>query len=88
MIIDSHCHLDYEPMFSDLESVVKRAKDSNVKFMLTISVVEKKYETKRMLAKKLQALCKKYKTPFIINDDVELAKEISADGVHLGKYDM
>ena len=41
-----------------------------------------------MLAKKLQALCKKYKTPFIINDDVELAKEISADGVHLGKYDM
>ena len=47
-----------------------------------------KYATKRMLAKKLQALCKKYKTPFIINDDVELAKEISADGVHLGKYDM
>ena len=47
-----------------------------------------KYEVKKILAKKLQALCRKYKTPFIINDDVELAKEISADGVHLGRYDM
>ena len=44
MIIDSHCHLDYEPMFSNLEDVIKRAKDSNVKFMLTISVADKKYD--------------------------------------------
>ncbi len=47
-----------------------------------------KYEVKKILAKKLQALCRKYKTPFIINDDVELAKEISADGVHLGRDNM
>ena len=26
MIIDSHCHLDYEPMFSNLNEVVERAK--------------------------------------------------------------
>ncbi len=44
MIIDSHCHLDYEPMFSNLDSVIKRAMDSNVKFMLTISVTDKKYD--------------------------------------------
>ena len=44
MIIDSHCHLDYEPMFSNLDDVIKRAKDSNVKFMLTISVTDKKYD--------------------------------------------
>ncbi len=43
MIIDSHCHLDYEPMFSNLENVITRAKDSNVKFMLTISVTDKKF---------------------------------------------
>ena len=43
MIIDSHCHLDYEPMFSNLENVIQRAKDSNVMFMLTISVTDKKY---------------------------------------------
>jgi len=42
---------------------------------------------KRELALKLQSLCHKYKTPFIVNDDLELAKEISADGVHLGQHD-
>ena len=46
------------------------------------------YEIKKLLAKKLQVLCKRHKTPFIINDDVKLAKEISADGVHLGRHDM
>jgi len=45
MIIDSHCHLDYEPMFSNLNEVIKKAKESNVRFMLTISVTDKKYET-------------------------------------------
>lgn len=35
----------------------------------------------------LQRLCLKHHTLFIINDDVNLAKKISADGVHLGKND-
>tara|TARA_B100001179_G_scaffold93362_1_gene66164 strand:- start:1382 stop:2005 length:624 start_codon:yes stop_codon:yes gene_type:complete len=47
-----------------------------------------KYEIKKSTALKLQTLCKKYNTLFIINDDVVLAKEISADGVHLGRDDM
>ena len=47
-----------------------------------------KYEIKKSSALKLQTLCKKYNTLFIINDDVVLAKEISADGVHLGRDDM
>ena len=47
-----------------------------------------KYEIKKSTALKLQTLCKKYNTLFIINDDVMLAKEISADGVHLGRNDM
>ena len=44
MIIDSHCHLDYEPMFSNLKNVIERAKKTGVKFMLTISVTDKKYK--------------------------------------------
>jgi thiamine-phosphate pyrophosphorylase len=36
---------------------------------------------------KLRLLCQKYKSLCIINDDIELAKEINADGVHLGKDD-
>ena len=47
-----------------------------------------KYEIKKSTALKLQTLCKKYNTLFIINDDVVLAQEISADGVHLGRDDM
>ena len=39
-------------------------------------------------AKEVQAVCKEYKVPFIINDNVELAKEINADGVHVGLKDM
>ena len=39
-------------------------------------------------ALEIQKLCKKYKIPFIINDDVELAVEINADGIHVGQDDM
>lgn len=40
------------------------------------------------LALKLQDLCKKYNVPFIINNDIELALEIDADGVHVGQDDL
>lgn len=36
----------------------------------------------------LQALCKAHDVPFIINDDVALAVELDADGVHVGQEDM
>jgi thiamine-phosphate pyrophosphorylase len=35
----------------------------------------------------LQALCRRYGVPFIVNDFVELAERIGADGVHLGGTD-
>ena len=34
------------------------------------------------------ALCRKHNATFIIDDHVEIAKQIEADGVHLGKSDM
>ena len=49
---------------------------------------EVNYTQKKEIAIKLQRLCKKYNTPFIINDDISLAEEISADGIHLGKDDL
>ncbi|MBO7208950.1 MAG: thiamine phosphate synthase [Clostridia bacterium] len=36
----------------------------------------------------IQKLCKKYNIPFVINDNVEIAKKINADGVHVGQSDM
>ena len=36
-MIDSHCHLDIEPLYKNLEEVLKRAEDNGVKYFLTIS---------------------------------------------------
>lgn len=46
------------------------------------------YENFKNEALKIQELCRKYQIPFIVNDNVELAKEINADGVHVGQNDM
>lgn len=40
------------------------------------------------IAKEAMSLCRKHDATFIIDDCVELAKQIGADGVHLGKKDM
>ena len=37
-IVDSHCHLDFKDFQDDLDLVIKKAYDSNVKHMLSISV--------------------------------------------------
>ncbi|GAA7448151.1 thiamine phosphate synthase [Helicobacter pylori] len=42
----------------------------------------------KQLALECQKLCKKYGTPFIVNDEVQLALELKADGVHVGQEDM
>lgn len=46
------------------------------------------YEDFLKEAKEVKKLCNKYKVPFVINDNVEIAKEIGADGVHVGQDDM
>ncbi|VXC23403.1 thiamine-phosphate pyrophosphorylase (thiamine phosphate synthase) [Bacillus sp. 349Y] len=42
---------------------------------------------KKKLAKALQQVCKEANIPFIVNDDIDLAMEIDADGVHIGQED-
>ena len=46
------------------------------------------HEEFKIEALEIQKLCKNFNVPFIINDDVELALEINADGVHVGQSDM
>ena len=36
-MIDSHCHLDHEPLLSDLTNIIKRSKEVGIKKLLTIS---------------------------------------------------
>ena len=45
-------------------------------------------EALRAEALEIQAVCRRYGVPFVINDDVALAKEIDADGVHVGQDDL
>ena len=44
MIIDSHCHLTYEPMSSSLDETIKRANIDGVKYLLTISTEDKGFK--------------------------------------------
>ena len=44
MIIDSHCHLEYEPMYSQLSEVVQRGIDNNVKYFLSISTTDASFQ--------------------------------------------
>jgi thiamine-phosphate pyrophosphorylase len=44
-------------------------------------------EEKKKLAEELNILCKNFNVTFIINDDISLAKELKADGIHLGVQD-
>ena len=45
MIIDSHCHLTYEPMFSNLDETIKSANRDGVEYFLTISTEDKSYRS-------------------------------------------
>ncbi len=44
MIIDSHCHLNYEPMSLSLKETIDKANADGVKYLLTISTEEKRFD--------------------------------------------
>ena len=44
MIIDSHCHLTYEPMSLKIDETINQANKEGVKFILTISTEDKSYD--------------------------------------------
>ena len=70
-----------------LEGVVEDVLKSGATFLQLREKIQGHEEIVEM-AKKLQALCKKYKVPFVVNDDIMAAKEMDADGVHIGQSDM
>ena len=51
-MIDSHCHLDYEPLFNNLEDVLKRSKEAGIVKLLTICTTLKSFEKIKELVKK------------------------------------
>ncbi len=55
-----------------------------------IQLREKEMNTEELIqsGNEIKTICNKYGVPLIINDNVEAAKKINADGVHLGQDDM
>jgi thiamine-phosphate pyrophosphorylase len=70
-----------------LKEVVKESLDGGVTF---VQLREKTLEDDKFLeeAKELKQLCKEYNVPFVINDNVDIAIAMDADGVHVGQSDM
>ncbi len=72
---------------SDLEEVVLQALKAGVKI---VQYREKFLNDNEKIsqAKCLASLCKKYNSLFIVNDRIDIAIAVDADGVHLGKEDI
>lgn len=75
--------LNGETLYEQVEKAIK----GGVTF---IQLREKNLDEESFLAEALeiQELCRKYNMPFIINDNVEIANKIKADGIHVGQHDM
>ena len=70
--------------YSHLKYILKQKKVS----FFQLRIKNEKIEKKLTIGKRIKKICKKFKVKFLINDDVFLAKQLDADGCHLGQNDM
>ena len=70
-----------------LRQVVEESLDGGVTM---VQLREKQLEEGTFLeeARELQALCRQRRIPFLVNDNVDIALAMNADGVHVGQSDM
>ena len=70
-----------------LYDVVRESLDGGVTFL---QLREKDLDEKDFYeeAVRLQAMAKEYGVPFVVNDNVDIAVRMNADGVHVGQSDM
>lgn len=76
----------YTEKYSYLDSV-RIALEGGCRW-IQLRIKDTSVEEIRPIALKVKELCAEYDATFIIDDHVELVREIKADGVHLGKTDM
>lgn len=55
---------------------------------IQLRVKKKPFDEWLQIAKEVKQICNQFQTTLIINDNDAIAKEVDADGVHLGKNDM
>ena len=78
---------DYRIPFDELTKKVEEALKSGIRLL---QYRDKNVSTKIMCerAEELLKLCKKYNTIFLVNDRIDVAMAVEADGVHIGQDDM
>lgn len=69
-----------------LPEVIREALEGGATFM-QIREKELPYDSFLALAKEVKKITDEYHVPYVVNDEVEIAKEINADGVHIGQSD-
>ena len=55
-MIDSHCHLDHEPLFNNLDEIIKRSKDAGIEKILTICTTHESFDNIKMIIEKDQMI--------------------------------
>ncbi len=72
------------------QTLLEQVKDSLDGGATFIQLREKELDHGTFLdeAKQMKSLCNTYNVPFVINDNIEIAIECDADGVHVGQSDM
>jgi thiamine-phosphate pyrophosphorylase len=70
--------------FRDLQKVLQTNKIA----FFQLRLKKENQNNKLKIAKKTQKICKNFKVKFVINDNPNLAKQVDADGCHLGQNDM
>lgn len=75
--------LNGETLYSQVEKALKGG-------ATFVQLREKTIDEKTFLqeAIEIQKLCKQYNVPFVVNDNVDIAIQMNADGVHVGQDDM
>ena len=68
-------------------NLIKVLKLSKISFF-QLRLKNTPFKKKLIIGRKIKRICEKYKTKFLINDDVYLAKRLNSDGCHLGQNDM
>ncbi|MCI2775156.1 thiamine phosphate synthase [Staphylococcus petrasii] len=83
------CGTQDVPEGSDIQTILKEALEAGITLFQFREKGPKALvdEDKVKLAQQLQALCRDYNVPFLVNDDVDLAEQIDADGIHVGQDD-
>ena len=82
-VTDRHWLQEGETLYSQVEQALRGG-------ATFVQLREKHLEKEAFLAeaREIKALCRKYNVPFVINDDVDIALAVDADGVHVGQSDI